>query len=155
MNTVCLRGSFPQEGTREIVLRTHTFTALFPARHRRGNDIRHSLLGGAGVGEKLGKAEEPVEHARVVDLRDPYSGFPQPDGVRVALVTEGIEARGHDLGGRQTVRIGQEGRGVRVRAVALGTEVLLGEPPAVRRREEYAGPPVEGAPSPGRASVAG
>lgn len=33
MDTVCIRGSFPQEGIREIILRSSAFTALFPVRH--------------------------------------------------------------------------------------------------------------------------
>lgn len=34
MNTVCVRSSFPQVGTRDIILRTPYFTALFPAGNR-------------------------------------------------------------------------------------------------------------------------
>lgn len=33
MDTVCIRGSFPQGGIREIILRSSTFTALFPVGH--------------------------------------------------------------------------------------------------------------------------
>ena len=33
MDTVCIRGSFPQGGIREIILRSSTFTAFFPVGH--------------------------------------------------------------------------------------------------------------------------
>lgn len=39
MDTVCIRGSFPQEGIREIILRTPAFTALFPAVRSEDGDM--------------------------------------------------------------------------------------------------------------------
>ena len=39
MHTVCIRGSFPQEGIREIILRTLSFTALFPVGGSEDGDM--------------------------------------------------------------------------------------------------------------------
>lgn len=46
MNTVCVRSSFPQVGTRDIILRTPSFTALFPAGNRKDDHFGYGPRGG-------------------------------------------------------------------------------------------------------------
>lgn len=66
MDTVCIRGSFPQEGIREIILHARTFTALFPAGQGADGRMRHSLPRG-GTGTRHGERKAPDRRPREVN----------------------------------------------------------------------------------------
>ena len=84
-------------------------------------------------------AEEGVNLARVARERDGHARLAQAFGVGLALVAQGVVFGGdHVRGGQARVAHGAQGRGVGMRTVAVGAEVVVPEPPHALAREQVA-----------------